>query len=139
MGAFSTLQQAYERAEPNTRIKLAPDVYNETIIVKKPGLVFEPIDKELDVTIRQESRPCFVIDIGPEEVCTINNFKMMLCGPNKELDMKAYQETVHFDSYGSQNCITEFYVRENMYCLVLVKSGILKMNKKLQIQEIHVQ
>jgi hypothetical protein len=61
---------------------------------RKPGIILEPIEKSLDVTIRQECKPCFIIDIGPEEVCTINNLKMMLTGPNKELDMKAYQESV---------------------------------------------
>lgn len=91
-------------------------------------MVFEPIEKTLDITIRQECKPCFIIDIGPEEVCTINNLKMMLTGPNKELDMKAYQESVVFDNYGSENCIKEFYVKDSMYCIIMVKSGILKMN-----------
>ena len=54
--------------------------------------------------------------------------KLMLTGPNKELDMKAYQETIQFDMYGSKNCISEFYVKDNMYSLIMVKSGILKMN-----------
>lgn len=53
---------------------------------------------------------------------------MMLTGPNKELDMKAYQESVQFDQYGSEHCIREFYVKDDMYCIVMVKSGILKMN-----------
>lgn len=82
----------------------------------------------MDVTIRQEVRPCFIIDIGPEEICTINNLKMILTGPNKELDMKAYQENVQFDMYGSTNVIREFYVKENMYTIIMVRSGILKMN-----------
>ena len=53
---------------------------------------------------------------------------MILTGPNKELDMKAYQENVQYDMYGSTNVIREFYIRENMYTIVMVKSGILKMN-----------
>jgi hypothetical protein len=88
----------------------------------------EPIEKSLDVTIRQECKPCFIIDIGPEEVCTINNLKMILTGPNKELDMKAYQEFIDFDDYGSDNVIKEFYVKEDMFSIIMVKSGILKMN-----------
>ena len=52
----------------------------------------------------------------------------MLTGPNKELDMKAYQENVEFDMFGSLHCIREFYVKDNMYCIIMVKSGILKMN-----------
>lgn len=91
-------------------------------------MIIEPVEKSLDVTIRQEVRPCFIIDIGPEEVCTINNLKMLLTGPNKQLDMKAYQENVQFDMYGSSNVITEFYVKESMFTIIMVKSGILKMN-----------
>ena len=95
------MQQAYDAAKPNARIKFAPDVYCESIVIKKPGIILEPIDKSLDVTVRQECQPCFIIDIGPEEVCTINNLKLMLTGPNKELDMKAYQENIEFDMFGS--------------------------------------
>ena len=91
-------------------------------------MIIEPIEKSLDVTIRQEVKPVFIIDIGPEEICTINNLKMILTGPNKELDMKAYQELIEFDMYGSSNVIREFYVKENMYTIIMVKSGILKMN-----------
>lgn len=52
----------------------------------------------------------------------------MLTGPNKELDMKAYQENVEFDMHGSDEVIREFYIKETMYCIVMVKNGILKMN-----------
>tara|TARA_B110000285_G_C15102766_1_gene605984 strand:+ start:358 stop:810 length:453 start_codon:yes stop_codon:yes gene_type:complete len=53
---------------------------------------------------------------------------MILTGPNKELDMKAFQENMEFDTYGSGQVIQEFYVKEDMFCLIYVKSGILKMN-----------
>lgn len=98
------------------------------IFFRKPGLILEPIEKSLDVTVRQECKPCFIIDIGPEEVCTINNMKFILTGPNKELDMKAYQEYIEYDMYGSKDVIREFYVKDGMNSIVLVKSGILKMN-----------
>jgi hypothetical protein len=62
------------------------------IIYRKPGLVLEPIEKSLDVTIRQEVKPVFIIEIGPEEVCTINNLKLLFTGPNKDVDIKAFQE-----------------------------------------------
>jgi hypothetical protein len=122
------MAEAYEAAAPNARIKFAPDVYFESLTIKKPGLVIEPIEKSLDVTIRQEHRPVFIIDIGPEEVCTINNLKLLLTGANKELDMKAFQEYIEFDMYGSKNVIREFYTKEGMNSIILLKSGILKMN-----------
>ena len=51
-GAYPTLQAAYDASKPNGRIKFAPDVYCESIIIKKPGIVLEPIEKTLDVTLR---------------------------------------------------------------------------------------
>jgi hypothetical protein len=33
-GAYSTLKDAYNAAKPNAKIKLAPDVYFETITIK---------------------------------------------------------------------------------------------------------
>jgi len=51
-GAFPTLSAAYEASKPNGRIKFAPDVYCESITIRKPGLVLEPIEKTLDVTLR---------------------------------------------------------------------------------------
>jgi hypothetical protein len=54
--------------------------------------------------------------------------KLLMTGPNRELDMKVYQENIEFDKYGSDNCIREFHLNEDMYCIIMVKSGILKMN-----------
>jgi hypothetical protein len=33
-GAFSTIQEAYDHAKPNSRIKFAPDYYSESIIIR---------------------------------------------------------------------------------------------------------
>jgi len=54
--------------------------------------------------------------------------KFILTGPNRELDMKAYHEHIEYDMYGSKNVIREFYVKDGMNSIILVKSGILKMN-----------
>jgi hypothetical protein len=54
--------------------------------------------------------------------------KFILTGPNKELDMKAYQEHIEYDMYCSKNVIKEFYVKDGMNSIILVKSGILKLN-----------
>ena len=34
MGAKATMQEAYEAAKPNAKIKFAPDVYCESIVIK---------------------------------------------------------------------------------------------------------
>jgi len=33
-GAYSTLFEAYEAAKPNTKIKFAPDIYSDSIIIR---------------------------------------------------------------------------------------------------------
>lgn len=58
---------------------------------RKGGLTLEPKEKGGEVTISSGERPCIIIDIPPDEVCTINNLRMLLRGPNKSDDMKAYR------------------------------------------------
>ena len=41
----------------------------------------------VEVIIQQTTKPCFIIDIRPDEVCTINNLMMLFKGPNKDEDM----------------------------------------------------
>ena len=33
-GAFSTMQEAYDNAKPNAKIKFAPDVYCESLVIR---------------------------------------------------------------------------------------------------------
>lgn len=42
--------------------------------------------------------------------------------------MKAFQEYIDFDIYGSKSVIQEFYIKDGMNSIILLKSGILKMN-----------
>ena len=65
---------------------------------------------------------------------------MLLKGPNKDEDIHwyinfhlnfslfSYQVDMDFEKTGSKKCIQEFMAKESMDCMVMVKSGFLKMN-----------
>jgi hypothetical protein len=40
----------------------------------------------------------------------------------------SYQVDMDFEKTGSKKCIQEFMAKETMDCMVMVKSGFLKMN-----------
>ena len=47
-------------------------------------MTFEPKGPNHEVTLIQNENPCFVIDVGEGNFCTINNIKMLLRGPNRD-------------------------------------------------------
>ena len=54
----------------------------------KPGIEIRPKEKAGEVTIQQKTDPCFVIDIGKDNVCTITKLRMLLKGPNRDADLQ---------------------------------------------------
>lgn len=42
--------------------------------------------------------------------------------------MRQYQVNIEFEMKGSANVIKEFYVKDGMSCVIMVKTGILKLN-----------
>eukprot|EP00347_Sterkiella_histriomuscorum_P014217 403361723 len=86
-GLYKTIQKAVDDAEPGSIIKIQPGLYEESVIVEKPGLVFEVGDKPGDITMQQQIKPCFYINLNPDENCTINGIRMLLKGPNKDEDI----------------------------------------------------
>jgi hypothetical protein len=50
------------------------------------------------------------LDCGPEETSTTNCTKLISIGPNKEMDMKGFQENILNDKYASKNEINEFSI-----------------------------
>ena len=55
---------------------------------------------------------------------------MILRGPNKDSDPWSYQAEMDFEDHGSEKCMLEFFTHkpDEMYTVILLKSGILKMN-----------
>jgi len=85
-----SITQAVEAAMPGTIIKIASNVYEEELLITKPGLHFEPKDKNGEVTLQQRENPCIVIDVGEGNWCSINNLRMMLKGPNRDWNKKNF-------------------------------------------------
>ena len=77
-----------------------------------------------------------VIDVGLNKTVTINNIKMLLIGPNMDLEVQGFQANMNFEMKGNEKCIKEFFAinfmetdeSEKMYCLVLLKTGNLNIN-----------
>ncbi len=71
-----------------------------------------------------------MIDVGEGNVCSINNIRMILKGPNKDNDTKNFVVDMDFEMVGNEKCMREFFTHkpEEMYCIILVRSGTLRLN-----------
>ena len=52
----------------------------------------------------------------------------ILEGKTLEVDVNRYQVDMDFEKSGNNKCIQEFMANEDMYCIIMVKSGTLKIN-----------
>jgi hypothetical protein len=121
---------AIHAAMPGSIIKIASNVYHEELLITKPGLIFEPKDKNGEVTISQRENPCIVIDVGEGNFCSINNLRMLLKGPDRDNDPRNFQVDMNFEMVGNDQCMREFFTHkpEEMYSIILVRSGTLRLN-----------
>lgn len=55
---------------------------------------------------------------------------MLLKGPNKDADPKSFHTDMDFEKSGNEKCMREFlaHMPDKMFCIILLKSGILKLN-----------
>jgi hypothetical protein len=67
------------------------------------------------------------VELQPGETCNINNLRMIFKGPNKDEDIHCYQVDMDFETTGNIKCMQEFLPNETMFCIVMLKSGFLKM------------
>lgn len=92
--------------------------------------MLEPKEKGGEVTFQQSENPCIVIDVGEGNSCTINNIRMILRGPNRDTSNKNFAVNMAFETVGNERCMKEFFAHkpEEMYCIVLLRSGTVKLN-----------
>lgn len=123
-------------------------MYEEKIEITKPGIEICPKEKGGEVTIQQKTDPCFVIDIGKDNVCTITNLRMLLKGPNRDAEPQSFMADMNFENQGNEKCMREFFThmfkqqfltgaeganappidpKKKQYCIILLKSGTLKL------------
>jgi hypothetical protein len=77
-----------------------------------------------------------IVDIGKNNSAQFNNIKMMLVGPNMDVEVSGFQANMNFETEGNEKCIKEFFAieflkkdKENlMYCLVKIMSGTIRLN-----------
>ena len=92
-GAIQTgesIKDAIAKAKPNSTVKITSEWYDEALVINKPDITLEPREPGGEVTITQATNPCLIVDVGPGNVCTINNVKMLLKGPNKDADIHSF-------------------------------------------------
>ena len=86
--AFSVTAAIASVDEGYATIKVTSNLYEENVEITKPGIEIRPKEKAGEVTIQQKTDPCFVIDIGKDNVCTITKLRMLLKGPNRDADLQ---------------------------------------------------
>jgi len=87
-GIYLTVQEAINAAhekflqdgERKTKIKIASNLYEESLYINVPGLVLEPKERGGEVTLQQSLKPCIIIDVGFGNSVTIKNTRMLLKG-----------------------------------------------------------
>ena len=92
-----SISEAIKLATSGTVIKNTSNLYEEELVINKPGLVLEPKEKGGEVTLQQRENPCIVVDVGEDNVCTINNIRMLLKGRNKDADKRSYLVDMDFE------------------------------------------
>lgn len=82
-----TIAAAIELANFGDKIRITPGLYTEQIVVRKPGLTFEPSIVGGDVILQQEVDPCIVVEIDNDDTAVFQNIKMLMVGPNMDVEV----------------------------------------------------
>jgi hypothetical protein len=81
-GNPTSLLEAIEIAEEGTVIKLCEGVYTNSIRITKPGLKFEPRDKDKPVYIIGNEGPVVTVDLKDNEYVVFKKILMAHSGIN---------------------------------------------------------
>ena len=98
--------------------------------ITKPDLTLIPRERTSgQVVIKQKEHRCICIDIGKHNVCTLKNLRLLLKGPNMDANIESFQTDMAFEKRGNSSAMMEFvtHMPDKMYCIVLVKSGTVKL------------
>ena len=127
---YETIADALAAAEPGTIIQVAEGHYCESLVVKTPNLIIEPMEEDGSVIILSSKKPVFRVFLNPDERCEINRIRMIYKGPNKEATF-TQKIDMNYESEGNHKCILEFYMSKDMQCIVLLLAGQLTCNRCL--------
>lgn len=147
----SAYQQYISGKQGTFIIKIASNLYEESLYINVPNLIIEPKEKGGEVTLQQNFKPCLIIDVGEGNSVMIKNTKLLFVpvdseafqiilnehielkkkriiqqeGGNAQANRKLMQEKIK----NMHECVKNFYAEnedesENIQ-LVYVKSGTL--------------
>ncbi|CAK85226.1 unnamed protein product (macronuclear) [Paramecium tetraurelia] len=142
-GPYKTIQEAIDKAEPNTVIKIAAGLYSSNILINKPGLRLEPKDKNGDIIIVVSSKPTILVDLQKDERCTLIGLKMSHSGTSEEVEeleklIEGQEIAKHLfgghedgaagiESNPDEEFVNKVPIDTGMNCVVLLNGGKLFM------------
>ena len=108
------IQKSVENAiksveDGNALIKITSNLYEEKIEITQPNIEIRPKEKGGEVTIQQKTDPCFIIDIGEGNTCTLHNLRMLLKGPDRDAEPHSFMADMNFENTGNEKCMREFF------------------------------
>ena len=112
-GIFETIAEAIEAAKPGSIIQIAEGHYCESLVIKTPNLIMEPIEEEGKVIILSSKKPCIRVFLDHEDKFEINRIRLMFKGPNKEATF-TQKIDMNYENEGNEKCIQEFYINKSM-------------------------
>ncbi|CAD8139625.1 unnamed protein product [Paramecium pentaurelia] len=144
-GPYKTIQEAIDRAEPNTVIKIAPGLYSSNIVINKPGLRLEPKEKVGDIILVVSSQPTVLVDLVGDQRCTLIGLKISHSGTSEEVEeleklIEGQEIAKHLfgghedggpglESNPDEEFVSKVPIETNMNCVVLLNGGKLFMEE----------
>lgn len=124
-GDCKTLEEAIEKAEEGTIIKLCEGVYTCNVKITKPGLKIEPRDKDKPVYLLGNDGPVIKVDLKDKQFIVIKKLLLAHSGTNiaAKFNMAMHQGDTNFQRKANVKNLTEFEIEKNMNCVVLVQRG----------------
>ena len=93
----------------NATIKVTSNLYEENVEITKPGISIGPKEKAGEVTIQptqiKADGPVFTIDIGKDNVCSINKLRMLVKGPNRDADLQQSAADLNLQTRANEKCM----------------------------------
>jgi hypothetical protein len=144
VGPIKRITDAINKAEPGTHIRIAPGLYSENLVIRKPGLVFEPKEKSGDIIFIVPNSPTILIELEPDEICTFIGIKMSHQGKNAEssppntsllLESKKHMSAKKYDMFRTQ----DHYDRTSKSGLISTspeKSTVIEMSPEDPFKEL---
>ncbi len=69
-------------------IRVAPGLYSDNLIIRKPGIKIEPKEKLGDIILVVSTKPAITIELDKNEKCHITGLKISHSGNNDDVYFK---------------------------------------------------